>query len=245
MVLVVGFFRKWVLVLGSLDHPISTVEVYGDLVADGESLYEEELAKAMTTVAEQQGNNGGPGGGSGGSLLLFLKTMTMGNMSLLSSVGGHGGLLGGGGGGGGRVHFHWSNIATGEDFVPLATGRGLITTWWVGCLLVFSLLLNSSNCECCCDHVYGLHAGWGSDRPGSNRGGTGSQSGLEGESGTVTGKPCPQGLYGLFCEVCMAQQFFSCRKMTVLGSSMSSIFMSHIVIEICIILQTGMSDWNI
>jgi hypothetical protein len=109
----------------------------------------------------------------------------MGNMSLLSSVGGHGGLLGGGGGGGGRVHFHWSNIATGEDFVPLATGRGLITTW----------------------------------------GGTGSQSGLEGESGTVTGKPCPQGLYGLFCEVCMAQRFFSCRKMTVLGSSMSSIFM--------------------
>jgi hypothetical protein len=131
MVLVVGFFWKWVLVLGSLDHPISTVEVYGDLVADGESLYEEGLAKAMTTVAEQQGNNGGPGGGSGGSLLLFLKTMTMGNMSLLSSVGGHGGLLGGGGGGGGRVHFHWSNIATGEDFVPLATGRGLITTWYV------------------------------------------------------------------------------------------------------------------
>ncbi len=130
--------------LGSLDHPISTVEVYGDLVADGESLYEEGLAKAMTTVAEQQGNNGGPGGGSGGSLLLFLTTMTMGNMSLLSSVGGHGGLLGGGGGGGGRVHFHWSNIATGEDFVPLATGQGLITTWWVGCLLVFSLLLNSS-----------------------------------------------------------------------------------------------------
>jgi hypothetical protein len=43
----------------------------------------------------------------------------------------------------------------------------------------------------------------------------GSQSGLEGESGTVTGKPCPRGLYGLFCEVCMAQQFFSCRKMTV------------------------------
>jgi len=123
---------EWGLVLGSLDHPISTVEVYGVLAADGEN--SDEVGSKVAITEE-----GGPGGGSGGSLLLFLKTMTMGNMSLFSSVGGHGGLVGGGGGGGGRVHFHWSNIATGEDFVPLATGRGIIATRLLPCLVFTTL----------------------------------------------------------------------------------------------------------
>ena len=32
-------------------------------------------------------------------------------------------------------------------------------------------------------------------------GGVGSNTGFEGEHGTITGKECPQGLYGIFCEV--------------------------------------------
>ncbi len=103
--------------LGSLDHPISTVEVYGVLEADGENSDE---VGSKVAIAEE----GGPGGGSGGSLLLFLKTMTMGNMSLFSSVGGHGGLVGGGGG---------------EDFVPLATGRGIVATRLLPCLVFTTL----------------------------------------------------------------------------------------------------------
>jgi len=36
----------------------------------------------------------------------------------------------------------------------------------------------------------------------SNSGGAGDNGGLYGEEGTVTGKKCPEGLYGTFCEVC-------------------------------------------
>lgn len=35
----------------------------------------------------------------------------------------------------------------------------------------------------------------------SNSGGAGDNGGLYGEEGTITGKKCPQGLYGTFCEV--------------------------------------------
>lgn len=35
------------------------------------------------------------------------------------------------------------------------------------------------------------------------RGGAGNGGGLRGEEGTVTGKTCPKGLYGIFCTVCM------------------------------------------
>jgi hypothetical protein len=35
----------------------------------------------------------------------------------------------------------------------------------------------------------------------SNSGGAGDNGGLFGEKGTVTGKKCPEGLYGTFCEV--------------------------------------------
>ncbi|OVA14460.1 hypothetical protein BVC80_1361g12 [Macleaya cordata] len=34
------------------------------------------------------------------------------------------------------------------------------------------------------------------------RGGSGRGNGLDGESGTITGKACPKGLYGTFCEAC-------------------------------------------
>ncbi|KAJ7554138.1 hypothetical protein O6H91_06G127300 [Diphasiastrum complanatum] len=142
-----------VIVMGSLDYPLSSVDVFGGLEADGEGL-------VSTVLTEDE--VGGFGGGSGGSILLFLQTLTLRNGSSLSSAGGDGGLLGGGGGGGGRVHFHWASIETGQDFVPLAKVNGLIQT----------------------------------------RGGKGAGMGLEGGEGTITGKECPIGLYGVFCVEC-------------------------------------------
>lgn len=35
-----------------------------------------------------------------------------------------------------------------------------------------------------------------------NSGGAGDHDGLHGQEGTITGKACPKGLYGIFCEVC-------------------------------------------
>jgi hypothetical protein len=102
-------------VVGSLEHPVTVLDVYGVLAADGES------PPAVHPV-------GGSGGGSGGSVLLFLQTMTLGNGSLVSTAGGQGGAVGGGGGAGGRVHFHWADIPTGEDYVPIAVTEGLIDT---------------------------------------------------------------------------------------------------------------------
>lgn len=108
--------------MGSREHPISKVEIFGVLSADGESF------NASRRVVRGGPEIGDPGGGSGGSLLLFLQQLIMGNESILSSAGGHGGPVGGGGGGGGRLHFHWSNIPTGVDFVPVAYVTGLYHT---------------------------------------------------------------------------------------------------------------------
>jgi hypothetical protein len=109
-------------VLGSMYHPVTVLDVYGVLAADGES------SARVDSDRKMGGQVGGPGGGSGGSLLLFLQTMILGNGSLLSTAGGQGGAVGGGGGAGGRVHFHWSDIPTGEDYVPIATVEGHIDT---------------------------------------------------------------------------------------------------------------------
>lgn len=105
-------------VLGSLEHPVTLLDVSGVLAAKGESVRRSD-GRITQKVA-------GPGGGSGGSLLLFLQTLNLANNSVLSTAGGEGGPVGGGGGAGGRVHFHWADIATGEDYVPVATGEGLI-----------------------------------------------------------------------------------------------------------------------
>ncbi|XP_024388875.1 uncharacterized protein [Physcomitrium patens] len=110
-----------IIVMGSSEHPISKIEIFGALSADGGSF------NASQGHARGSGM-GDPGGGSGGSLLLFLQTLVMGNESILSSAGGHGGPVGGGGGGGGRLHFHWSNIPTGIDFVPIAYVKGVYHT---------------------------------------------------------------------------------------------------------------------
>lgn len=108
--------------MGSIEHPITKVEIFGVLSADGGSF------NSSLRGGDGSPEIGDPGGGSGGSLLLFLQTLLMGNESILSSAGGHGGRVGGGGGAGGRLHFHWSNIPTGVDFVPVAHVKGLYHT---------------------------------------------------------------------------------------------------------------------
>ncbi|KAL8522147.1 hypothetical protein ACS0TY_012337 [Phlomoides rotata] len=147
-----------ILVIGSLEHPLLSLYIKGSVTADGDSFNGDFLGKNDST-----GNMIiGPGGGSGGTILLFLRNLDIGESGNLSSVGGHGSLSGGGGGGGGRIHFHWSDIPTGDVYWPIATLNGTI------------------------------HTG----------GGLGGNEGHMGENGTVSGKSCPKGLYGVFCEEC-------------------------------------------
>ncbi|KAL9363229.1 hypothetical protein Peur_046014 [Populus x canadensis] len=147
-----------IIVMGSLEHPLSSLSVEGSVRADGESF--KGITRDQLVVIK--GTAGGPGGGSGGTILLFLHTLDLGEHAVLSSVGGYGSPKGGGGGGGGRVHLHWSDIPTGDMYQPIARVNGSIHTW----------------------------------------GGLGRDDGHAGENGTVTGKACPKGLYGIFCEEC-------------------------------------------
>ncbi|KAG8657275.1 hypothetical protein MANES_03G057400v8 [Manihot esculenta] len=150
-----------IIVMGSLEHPLSSLSVEGSVGADGESF--EEIVKQREFIV-RNGTSGGPGGGSGGTMLLFLHTLDLGESAVLSSVGGYGSPNGGGGGGGGRIHFHWSDIPTGDVYQPIASVKGSILTG----------------------------------------GGLGRDEGHAGENGTVTGKACPRGLYGVFCKECPA-----------------------------------------
>ncbi|KAA8525945.1 hypothetical protein F0562_007955 [Nyssa sinensis] len=143
------------IVMGSTQWPLLSLDIYGSMRADGQS-YGKATRNGNGTLI------GGLGGGSGGTILLFLQALALLDNSSLSVSGGHGGLLGGGGGGGGRVHFHWSTINVGDEYVPLAKVNGTI----------------------------------------NNSGGVGDGSGLHGEEGTITGKRCPKGLYGIYCEEC-------------------------------------------
>ncbi|XVF52441.1 hypothetical protein PTKIN_Ptkin05aG0018300 [Pterospermum kingtungense] len=143
------------IVIGSTQWPLLRLSIYGSLRADGQSF-------GKATINGNGSLIGGLGGGSGGTVLLFLEELMLAENSSLSTVGGNGGPLGGGGGGGGRVHFHWSKIGIGDEYVPVATINGFI---------------NSS-------------------------GGAGDNGGLFGGKGTVTGKKCPEGLYGTFCREC-------------------------------------------
>ncbi|CAN1845086.1 hypothetical protein LINPERHAP1_LOCUS37713 [Linum perenne] len=142
------------IVMGSTQWPLLKLDLYGSLSADGQSSHQ--------PLKENNGSFiGGLGGGSGGTILLFLQMLMLAETSSLSALGGNGGSNGGGGGGGGRVHFHWANFETGEEYFPVASINGTI----------------------------------------DSRGGAGKNGGLLGEGGTVTGKSCPKGLYGTFCEV--------------------------------------------
>ncbi|OIW14573.1 hypothetical protein TanjilG_32915 [Lupinus angustifolius] len=148
-----------IIVIGSLEHPLSSLSIHGSVNADGEN-FEPAIPK------EKFANNftGGPGGGSGGTILLFLHTVAVGGSAILSSMGGYSSFNGSGGGGGGRIHFHWSYIPTGDVYQPIASVKG------------------------------DIHIG----------GGKGEGQGGPGQNGTITGKACPKGLYGTFCEECPA-----------------------------------------
>ncbi|KAI3792745.1 hypothetical protein L2E82_06633 [Cichorium intybus] len=143
-----------ILVMGSSEHPLPSLDVDGLVRADGGSY--EDVFKKHDSIQSSGG------GGSGGTILLFLNDLSVGESGQLSSDGGQGSSDGSGGGGGGRIHFHWSHIPTGDVYQPIANIKGDI----------------------------------------SARGGmSGSETGY-GEIGTVTGKSCPEGLYGTFCEEC-------------------------------------------
>ncbi|KAK8550435.1 hypothetical protein V6N12_039144 [Hibiscus sabdariffa] len=148
-----------VIVFGSMEHPLLSVSVEGAVRADGESS-EGTVWKQEYSVSND--SSMAPGGGSGGTVLLFLHTLTLGESAILSSVGGYGSPKGGAGGGGGRIHFHWSDISSGDVYQPIANVKG------------------------------GIYA----------RGGLGRHESGDGENGTVTGKACPEGLYGTFCVEC-------------------------------------------
>ncbi|KAK6912777.1 hypothetical protein RJ641_022378 [Dillenia turbinata] len=149
-----------IIVMGSKEHPLSSLSIDGSVSANGESFGE---SKGWKYYRMMDSVGGGPGGGSGGTVLLFLRMLTIGDSGILSSIGGHGSAHGGGGGGG-RIHFHWSDIPTGDVYQAIASVNGSI------------------------------HIG----------GGMGGEEGGSGENGTVTGKPCPRGLYGTFCKECPA-----------------------------------------
>lgn len=99
--------------------PLSKLEIHGSLSADGQS-------PLPNSVRSNGSLTGGLGGGSGGTVLLFLQSLLLEENSSLSAAGGRGGPHGGGGGGGGRVHFHWSNIATEDEYVQIASVNGTI-----------------------------------------------------------------------------------------------------------------------
>lgn len=109
--------------MGSLEHSLSSLTLNGSLRADGESFGEDVRGQGDRITSTI-----GPGGGSGGTVLLFVQTLILGGSSVISTAGGQGSPSGGGGGGGGRVHFHWSNILVGDEYVPLASVQGSIIT---------------------------------------------------------------------------------------------------------------------
>lgn len=109
------------IVMGSIQWPLLWLSIHGSLSADGQS----------SNIATRNSNGsliGGFGGGSGGTILIFLQSLTLSENATLSVVGGKGSPLGGGGGGGGRVHFHWSNINVGGEYVPVANISGTLNS---------------------------------------------------------------------------------------------------------------------
>ena len=117
--------------MGSLEQSLPILSLSGSIEANGGSF---NGVASHATI-------GGPGGGSGGTILLFVRTLLLKKDSVLSSVGGIG-SNGSGGGGGGRIHFHWSDIPTGDDYVPFATVKGTIIT---RCVLIRMLSVSLSS----------------------------------------------------------------------------------------------------
>ncbi|KAL8128611.1 hypothetical protein V2J09_017766 [Rumex salicifolius] len=150
-----------IIVMGSLEHSISSLFIDGSVNADGESSEKHFIRNhGISSMI-------GPGGGSGGSVLFFVQSVALGNFSSISAIGGSGSANGGGGGGGGRIHFHWLDIPAGDEYQPMVIGIADIKA----------------------------------------RGGMGRGQGRPGQEGTITGKECPKGLHGVFCEECPVGTF--------------------------------------
>ncbi|VAH40308.1 unnamed protein product [Triticum turgidum subsp. durum] len=109
------------IVIGSMKWPLARLLIYGSVSSNGEN-------NRDTTGNSSGSFKGGIGGGSGGTILFFLQGLLVEKNSSLSASGGKGGIHGGGGGGGGRIHFHWSNIATGDEFVQIASINGTVAS---------------------------------------------------------------------------------------------------------------------
>ncbi|KAL6517054.1 hypothetical protein OROHE_018014 [Orobanche hederae] len=109
-----------VIVMGSLDHSLSKLVVHGEIKADGESYGKYAGGKDVAVASDV-----GPGGGSGGTILLFVHNLVLDDTATISTSGGHG-SPNGGGGGGGRIHFHWSDIPVGDEYMPIAIVKGTI-----------------------------------------------------------------------------------------------------------------------
>lgn len=123
-----NFLSCVISVIGSLEHPLSSLSIKGSVNADGED-FDRAIRREKYVIFDNF--TGGPGGGSGGTILLFLQSLAIGESAILSSIGGYSGISGGGGGGGGRIHFHWSNIPTGDVYQPIATVKGDIQSRYV------------------------------------------------------------------------------------------------------------------
>lgn len=107
--------------------------VEGSVASDGESCGENNRKKGNSTIDV---SSAGPGGGSGGTILVFLRSLNVSEPGILSSAGGLG-SQNGGGGGGGRIHFHWSDIPTGDVYQPIARVEGNIHTRFVEILVFY------------------------------------------------------------------------------------------------------------
>lgn len=109
--------------MGSLEHPLLKLVVHGEIEADGQS-YGKYIKDGGFF------SDIGPGGGSGGTILLFLHNLILHRTAIISTSGGHG-SPNAGGGGGGRVHFHWSDLPIGDEYLPMAIVRGIIDVRFV------------------------------------------------------------------------------------------------------------------
>lgn len=124
--------------MGSLDHSLSKLILYGTLRADGEN-----PGKYVQGQDDGVASEIGSGGGSGGTVLLFVHNLVLGDTGTISTSGGHG-SHNSGGGGGGRVHFHWSDIFIGEEYLPVALVKGTINLRFVSNLLCDFTILSIS-----------------------------------------------------------------------------------------------------